>query len=328
MCIVMCIGLPVLFAEDSSTAANNAPVIEKLAVINGFTRQGGRAGAVDGPNLLLVDEDAALGTPNAGEIEIPQGSREGGVLVRRSGEGPAGWEILPAASPRSDGGVAYKLGPWRVEVSAASLTIETAGRVITRLDSRDIEGGLAFILENNGDKNYTCFFVNSAGEAGAAGTQGRVYRKKDAILLLRSLDSGKFAASVERAEELGIGEAFQNGEALVWGQNYYAPARTLNRHWGSAAYPLGDAQIQYDSEGNGYQLCLEQSGGRANAAIWIVDPAGNRRIIDLSGCSEILKTYGAEREFTIAFHAGTGQNIYFFVAGDEYTELFRIRRAQ
>jgi hypothetical protein len=318
-------AMPLFSAEESPAKGeerdarnNNAPVIEKLAVINGFTRQGGKAGAVDGPNLILVDE--ALG-----EIGISQGTREGGVMVRRTGETPAVWEAVPAAFPRTDGGAAFKLGPWYIEVSAVSLSIETEGRLIIRLGSRDIEGGLAFVLESGGGKNYTCFFVNGAGEAGAADTRGRVYRKKDAVQLLRSLDGEKFSASVERAGELGLAGAFQNGEALVWGRNYYAPARMLNRYWGRTVYPLGDAQIQYDSGGNGYQLCLDQTNGRSFAAIWIADPDGNNRIIDLSASSQILRTYGIEREFTIAFHVGSGQNIYFFVAGDDYTELFRIR---
>jgi hypothetical protein len=326
LCICLFIAFPLFSAgetPDGGTARpvwnGGSPVIERLAIIKGFTRQGGRAGAVDGPNLLLVDEAA-------GEIGIPQGTREGGVIVRRTGEVPAGWEAAPAAFPRSDGGIALKLGPWHIEASAASLSIETEGRVIIRLGSRDIEGGLAFVLENGDGKNYTCFFVNGAGEAGAADTLGRVYRKKDAVQLLRLLDSGKFSASVERAGELGLAGAFQNGEALVWGRNYYAPARMLNRYWGRMVYPLGDAQIQYDLEGNGYQLCLDQSKGRSGAAIWVVDPDGNYAVIDLGASSEILKTYGVEREFTIAFHAGSGRNIYFFVAGDEYTELFRIRR--
>jgi hypothetical protein len=292
-------------------------VIEKLLVINGFTRKAGKAGAADGPNLLFVDEAS-------GEIAIPQGSREGGVLVRRTGDDPGVWEALPAAFPRGDGGLALKLGPWRVEASAASLSIETEGRVITRLGSRDIDGGLAFVLESGGG-NYACFFVNGAGQAAAADTLGRVYRKKEAVQLLRLFDGGKFEAAMERAAALGLAAAFQNGEALVWGRNYYAPARILNRYWGKTVYPLGDGQIQYDSEGNGYQLFLEQSDSRAAAAIWIADPDGNSRSIDLSGVSEILGTYGAGREFTIAFHAGAGPDIYFFVAGDEYTELFRIR---
>jgi hypothetical protein len=326
LCVFLFTVTP-LFSAGESTAGGaaqaerngNGPVIEKLAVINGFTRQGGKAGAVDGPNLLLVDEAA-------GEIGIPQGTREGGVLVRRAAGTPAGWEAAPASFPRGDGGVALRLGPWHIEASAASLSIETEGRVITRLGSRDIEGGLAFVLENGDGKNYTCFFVNGAGEAGAADTRGRVYRKKDAVQLLRLLDGEKFSAGVERAGELGLAGAFQNGEALVWGRNYYAPARILNRYWGRAVYPLGDAQIQYDSEGNGYQLRVDRSNGRSGAAIWIVDPDGNSRIIDLGASSQILRTYGVEREFTIAFHAGSGQSIYFFVAGDEYTELFRIRR--
>ncbi|MDR2784659.1 MAG: hypothetical protein LBB83_01970 [Treponema sp.] len=326
LCVFLFTVMPLFSGEESRAGGtaraarnDNGPVIERLAIIKGFTRQGGRAGAVDGPNLLLVDE-------TTGEIGIPQGTREGGVIVRPAGDTPAGWEAAPAVFPRGDGGAAFKFGPWHIEASAVSLSIETEGRVITRLGSRDIEGGLAFVLENGDGKNYSCFFVNSAGEAGAADTRGRVYRKKEAVQLLRLLDGEKFSASMERAGELGLAGAFQNGEALVWGRNYYAPARILNRYWGRTAYPLGDAQIQYDSGGNGYQLCLDQSNDRSGAAIWIVDPDGNSRIIDLNNCSQILKTYGVEREFTIAFHVDSGQNIYFFVAGDEYTELFRIRR--
>jgi hypothetical protein len=58
----------------------------------------------------------------------------------------------------------------------------------------------------------------------------------------------------------------------------------------------------------------------------VVFHRGNHAVIDLGAFSEILKTYGVEREFAITFHAGLVRNIYFFVAGDEYTELFRIRR--
>ena len=104
LCVFLFTVTPLFPGEESQAGGtiraawnNNDPVIEKLAVINGFTRQGGKAGAADGPNLLLVDEAA-------GEIGIPQGTREGascrGVPVRFRPDGRP-------AFPHRDGGIEF-----------------------------------------------------------------------------------------------------------------------------------------------------------------------------------------------------------------------------
>jgi len=310
-CIVFFRAFPV-FAQDNVTVT-----VEKLLVIRNFTRVPGRAGAPDGPNLLFVDEEGR-------EIEIPSGARNGGILVKYNPDGH--WETFPAASPPTDGGTAFRLGPFRIEASYSALSIVREDMSIIRLDSGDMAGGLSFVLKNREDENYTLFFVNSAGEARAADTRGRVFRKEEAVERLRSLGGNAFGKSLERARELGLERKFLNGEALVWEQNYYAPPAMLNAFWKRIIYPLTDEPVQYDTRGNGYQLYRRVTEREAEVSVWTADSNGRRgKTINITPYSDILKNYPSGGEFTAAFRAGSDGVIYCVIAGDEYSELFRIR---
>ncbi|GHV87978.1 hypothetical protein AGMMS50267_03380 [Spirochaetia bacterium] len=291
----------------------NGGGIEKLARIDGFTRSPGRAGAPDGPNLLVVDEAAQ-------KIEIPGGTGGSSITAEYTGV----WKIRTGVSAPTDGGAAIRTGPWLITAVPPCLTIAensgTAYSVTARLPSGEAASGISFILKTGEGENRAVFFVNPQGQAGALDTRGRVYRKQEAIALLRRLDPETFQASRARANRLGLEPQFLNGEALVWGQTYYAAAP-------APEYPLGDGQIQYDFQGNGYQLYIRHQNNSTTVSLWIIDPNGNKlKELDLTAASDILKTNGLDRDCTAAFYTGFGGNIYFFAAGDEYTELFRIRR--
>ena len=84
--------------------------------------------------------------------------------------------------------------------------------------------------------------------------------------------------------------------------------------------------IQYDNNGLGYQF--HQSFGAEHylccykgkdCLFWVDDVTNKSSVI-----SEILeKQYG---HFTSSWYVGFGGNIYYYIAGEKYTEVFRIRR--
>ncbi|GHT77773.1 hypothetical protein FACS1894130_03240 [Spirochaetia bacterium] len=324
-CIILCYGvLSPLFSQDGGE-------IEKLALIRGFTRSPGKAGAPDGPNLIVVDEAAQT-------ITIPGGTGGSSITAEYSepGNGSTGvWETRPGSPALTDGGAAIRIGPWLITAVPPSLNIVRDNKTVARLPADQAASGISFILKTGtygeappGDgENYAVFFVNPEGQVGALDTRGRVYCRQEAIALLRRLESEKFQASRIRANRLGLEPQFLNGDALVWDQTWYAAAPALECYWGKTVYPMGDGQIRYDLQGNGYQLYINHQNNSTAVSVWIIDPDGNRiKHLDLTAASDILKTSGLDRDCTIAFHVDFGGNIYYFVSGDEYTELFRIRR--
>jgi hypothetical protein len=89
------------------------------------------------------------------------------------------------------------------------------------------------------------------------------------------------------------------------------------------------AIVQYDAQGNGYQTYFAVSDNYSKIAI--VSPNGERLIppIKIHDSSEILKQKYEEDDFmgvSASWYVGYGGNIYYYIAGEEYTEVFRIRR--
>ena len=87
--------------------------------------------------------------------------------------------------------------------------------------------------------------------------------------------------------------------------------------------------IQYDSQGNGYQIDFSVSETYGKAVI--VSPKGERLIppIRIYEKSTILKQKHEEDDFmgvSSSWYVGYGGNIYYYITGEEYTEVFRIRR--
>jgi len=118
-------------------------------------------------------------------------------------------------------------------------------------------------------------------------------------------------------------DKFLANQVLVWGQTYYSTPRLLEEYWRKVVYPNTSLQIQYDSQGNGYMAAISAP----NSVIWIVDPdAEYLARINVTKYSKILSTYEMGRLFGRFTSVSTSGNIYFYVAGEDFTEVFRIRR--
>ncbi len=185
--------------------------------------------------------------------------------------------------------------------------------------------GVCFILKK--DDGYIIYYVDKEGLPGAVDTEGKIYSNKEAFEYLKKYDSKKFEESKKRAEELGMGIAFEKAEVLVWGKTYYSTVDLMTEYWkgNKDAYlfvKISD-KIQYDLQGNAYQLRLSYGTSSKLVCVspdgkWIFEP------MELNNYSKELT--GPVRYAYATWCVGFGGNIYYMVAGEEYTEVFRIRR--
>ena len=191
--------------------------------------------------------------------------------------------------------------------------------------------GISFILKKG--EGYIVYYVHKDGTPGAVDTEGKIYSNREALEYLKEYDVKKYEESLVRAEELGLKEDFEEGKVLIWGKTYYSTPKILKEFWlkGKKGYlysNLGNV-IQYDLQGNGYQA--DFSIGADNSDIVIVSTEGEWLIqpIKIHEKSTILKQKHEEDDFmgvSSSWYVGYGGNIYYYIAGEEYTEVFRIRR--
>ncbi|ADN02929.1 YARHG domain-containing protein [Spirochaeta thermophila] len=237
------------------------------------------------------------------------------------------------------GGDVYPIGEYTFGVRNGSVQVRDAhyNRIVcfSSADGEALHGllplGPVFFLKGK-DRFYSVFPWKN-GSAGSVDTDGRIYMGKEVIELLRALDPEKYEASVRRAEELGLREAFEEGRALVWGRTYYDTPERLHEYWGEWLFRSEADPIYADEQGNLYQLYLnfEEDVGSEFA---VVGPDGEYlvRVEHVAKGSEILgREYRAEGVMRPPYlvygvYVGFGGNVYFYVAGYEYTEVFRIRR--
>ena len=172
------------------------------------------------------------------------------------------------------------------------------------------ESGISFILKKG--SGYIVYYVDKNGIPGAVDTEGKIYTNKEAVEYLKQYDSDKYEESLLRAEELGLKELFEKAEVLVWGETYYEPKSYL---------------AQYDINGNRYHF--SSGGGDAGRMIMCHQ---NKEILfcikNTEKYSDVLmniyeKDLGNESS---SWYVGFGGNIYYYIAGEAYTEVFRIRR--
>lgn len=220
-------------------------------------------------------------------------------------------------------GPMYKFRDFEISSFNSLLRITRGDKdVIFMRDESLIASGVCFVthFERNA---YVCFFINREGIPGAADTNGRVYTPDETMALLKTYDPKKWEESLSRATELGMQDKFLANQVLVWGQTYYSTPRLLEEYWRKVVYPNTSLQIQYDSQGNGYMAAISAP----NSVIWIVDPdAEYLARINVTKYSKILSTYEMGRLFGRFTSVSTSGNIYFYVAGEDFTEVFRIRR--
>ncbi len=224
--------------------------------------------------------------------------------------------------------------------SDSILTLQKNKEIYTTI--KQIKSGISFILKKG--SGYIVYFVGGKGFPGAADTEGKIYSNKEAVEYLKQYDSEKYEESLLRAEELGLKEKFLNSEVLVWGQRYYSSLDEMAKVLGKSGLILYDL-IQYDMQGNAYQIdfgwwgnykndwgVLFEEGTEDNSDFVCEDVNGNRTVLlsNLNEYSKILGRNGDYQEkrpaFSTSWYVGFGGNIYYYIAGEEYTEVFRIRR--
>ena len=192
----------------------------------------------------------------------------------------------------------------------------------------DIKSGISFILKK--DNGYIIYYVNEDGYPCAVDTTGRIYSEDEAMGYLKTYDPEKYARSEKRAAELELYNDFIRNDVLIWGDTYYSTYDILTDFWRPEQYLYGksDGAILYDEQGNGYQMSFHYKNYSSN--VYIVNPDGRRDTkFNIRDYSKILSTYedGANRKYFItSWYVGFGGNIYYYVAGEDYTEVFRIRR--
>ena len=183
------------------------------------------------------------------------------------------------------------------------------------------ESGISFILKKG--SGYIVYYVDKTGKPEAVDTVGKIYTNKEAMEYLKEYDSEKYAQSLKRAEELGLKQKFLNSEVLVWGRTYYSTIKNMEKVYGEIPYIRTSDLIQYDLKGYGYEFRDFLKGSE----ICIVSPEGKRlTTFSISEPSTIYSTYTWEQDRSSSWYVGFGGNIYYYVAGKEYTEVFRIRR--
>ncbi|MCQ2574390.1 MAG: YARHG domain-containing protein [Treponema sp.] len=220
-----------------------------------------------------------------------------------------------------------QLNQYSFHFSGMALEIKKNGNPI---GGCKVENGICFILKK--DNGYIIYYVNEKGIPGAIDTEGKIYSNKESIDYLRVYDPEKFAHSSKRAVELGLKAKFDLCEVLVWGDTYYSTEKMILKYWrqyrDEYLYINANDTIQYDLQGNGYQTGIYTDSEYSK--IVIVSPEGKRLIppIMIHEYSSILKKTLETNSYGIStsWYVGFGGNIYYYIAGEDYTEVFRIRR--
>ena len=294
--------------------------VEKLGEIQGLYSEFGYAGGPGSPSEIYVDEINNL-------LKIINRSSEYTYYDLTTLRG-----IKKEPYRSSFSLVQKELGEYEISFCSETLRIAKDGKEIKYIaGTKNISTGISFILKKG--EGYIVYYVHEDGTPGAVDTEGKIYSNREALEYLKEYDVEKYEESLVRAEELGLKEDFEEGKVLIWGKTYYSTPKILKEFWlkGKKGYlysNLGNV-IQYDLQGNGYQA--DFSIGADNSDIVIVSSEGEWLIqpIKIHEKSSILKQKHEEDDFmgvSSSWYVGYGGNIYYYIAGEEFTEVFRIRR--
>ena len=205
-----------------------------------------------------------------------------------------------------------------------------------------LSSGISFILKKG--SGYIVYYVDKNGIPGAVDTTGRIYSSEEAMEYLKAYDPEKYEQSKKRAGELQLYNDFISNRVLIWGNRYYSTLDKMKKVlWKSGLILYG--LIQYDMQGNAYQIDFDwwgnykndwgklcDEGTEDNSDFVCEDVNGNRIVLltNLNHYSKILGSKGdyqeTRPEYSTSWYVGFGGNIYYYIAGEEYTEVFRIRR--
>ena len=222
--------------------------------------------------------------------------------------------------PVENGEIRKKLADNKISWLDDSIFINKDTELIVNLLYK-VSCGISFILKK--DDGYIVYFVYEGGSPGAVDTTGKIYSSKEAMEYLKEYDPEKYAESLARAEELGLKSDFEKANVLIWGQTYYSTPKILKNYHGRTIY-VHPELVQYDNQGYGYQLYFS----KRYSYIQILSPKQDSICEDYE-MNMYSKFLSAEEEtgyFSASYYAGYGGNIYYYIAVEEYTEVFRIRR--
>ncbi len=205
-----------------------------------------------------------------------------------------------------------------------------------------IQNGISFILKKG--NGYIVYYVDDSGYPGAVDTTGRIYSSEEAMAYLKEYDPEKYKQSEKRAAELELYNDFIRNRVLIWGKRYYSTSDKMKKVLGKSGLILYGL-IQYDMQGNAYQIEFDWWGNYKNdwgklcdegteddSDFVCEDVKGNRIVLlsNLNNYSKILGSNGDYQEtipeYSTGYYVGFGGNIYYYIAGEAYTEFFRIRR--
>jgi len=199
--------------------------------------------------------------------------------------------------------------------SESILTLQKNGTIYATV--KDIRSGISFILKK--DSGYIIYYVNERGIPGAVDTEGKVYRNVEAMEYLKAYDPEKYERSEKRAVELGLKGKFDLYEVLIWGDTYYSTTKKLLDFYERNPFISLDL-LQYDENGYSYQMSFDHDVTK----LCIINPDGtNLTRNKYDGYLKYLKNEYSG--ISTSWYIGFGGNIYYYIAGEEYTEVFRIR---
>ena len=223
-----------------------------------------------------------------------------------------------------------KLNEYLISYSDTGIFINSiVNGKIANLNNK-VQSGISFILKKG--NGYIVYYVDESGYPGAVDTDGKIYSSEEAMEYLKEYDPEKYAQSEKRAAELELYNDFIRNRVLIWGKRYYKPIK-------------GGSLYQYDNQGNRYgcnffwwgnykndwgTFC--EVGTESTSNLFCFDINEERFIFDttLNNYSKILGRNGdyqeTRPEYSTSWYVGFGGNIYYYIAGEEYTEVFRIRR--
>ena len=287
-----------------------AQEVEKIGEIEGLYSEFGFAGGPGSPSEIYVDEKNNL-------IKIINQSSEFTYFDLNTLQG-----VKKEPYRSSFSLVQKEFGKY--EISFSSMTLRLASDGIEKIylaRKENISSGISFILKK--DDGYIVYYVSDGGTPHAVDTTGKIYSNTEALAYLKEYDPEKYAESLTRAEELGLKSEFERGNVLIWGQTYYSTNNGLEKVFGEPIYGHPEL-VQYDNQGYGYQVYL------SNFYSYVQIVSNENKTIhmdyDINRYTNIFLSNDDNIPFSASWYVGYGGNIYYYIAGEEYTEVFRIRR--
>lgn len=224
----------------------------------------------------------------------------------------------------TSGLVYHKFDNFSIGYSDSGIFIQNGGKeIIKKYDT--ISNGIAFVLKKEGE--YIIYYIDKAGQPGAIDTKGNLYTKTEAMTYLRIFDPVKYNTNRMQAERIGILDRFDEASVLIWDNRWFNSQNGYYLIQKSTREKTKD-MIQYDNQGNAYQYKLFQimSDNNLYNHLDIVCSSPDNKNIFYKDVTDFSSLNKMGDNFSIILFTGLGGNIYYYISGPEYTEVFRIRR--